>query len=87
MKFTENEIKFLKETINYQNRESQKSDNYCNSGLDTATNIFKGNVQAGKGLISSLVKKGIGHLDDEGYDIFWLNDCAIDTVYDALGLD
>ncbi|WP_373092605.1 hypothetical protein [Zhongshania sp.] len=87
LKLTENEKNFLKQCINYDDRESQKNDNYCCAGLEEAAAIFGGNLNAGKGLLSSMTQKGIGDMDDEGYDIFWINEDRIDALYDALGLE
>lgn len=86
--FTSNEIAFLKMVINYDDRETQKCDNYSNAGHEEAATLFNGDMKAAGGLLSSLTKKGIGWCEKEDdYDLFWLNEDAIDTVYDALGLE
>jgi len=85
---TENEIKALKMCLNYNNRASQLSDNYSNAGAeDFALMLFKGNMQAAGGLITSLTAKGMGDMDDDGadsVDIFWLSEYGVNTIFDIL---
>ncbi len=87
MTLTENEIKALKMCVNYNTRDEQFSDNFSNAGTHEFSRLFNGNMKAAGGLISSLVKKDLGYMDDEGYDIFWLSDTGIDTVFDILEKD
>ena len=84
MELTENEIKALKLCLNYEDRESQLSDNYSNGGPEEfAAAIFNGNLHAAGGLISSLEKKGLGVMDTED-DIFWLTEKGVNTIFDII---
>jgi len=77
---------FIRECINYENLSSQQSDNYCNAGMGTAIKIT-GSKHGGAGLIGSLLAKGLGDMDGDGYDIFWLDDDILPQLFKELGLD
>jgi len=82
---TENEIKALKMCLNYNDRASQLSDNYSNAGAeDFALMLFNGNMQAAGGLITSLTSKGMGDVDNDDADIFWLSEKGVNTIFDIL---
>ena len=61
-------------------------DNYCNAGMATAIKI-SGSKHGGAGLIGSLIAKGLGDMDDEGCDIFWLDEDILPQLYEELGLE
>jgi len=81
---TNNEIKALKMCLNYEDRESQKDDNMSNAGIEEFATLFNGNRNAAGGLVSSLEKKGLGFIDDEEWDIFWLSEDGINTIFDII---
>jgi len=81
--FTDNEIAFLKQVINYDDRESQKYDNISNAGMAEAI-VLMGGKHNGAGLLGSLTAKMIGEMHCDGYDVFEIYDHMIDTVYDAI---
>ena len=81
--FTANEIAFLKQVINYEDRESQKYDNISNAGMQEAAALM-GGKHNGAGLLGSLTAKMIGEMHCDGYDVFEIYDNMIDTVYDAI---
>lgn len=85
MSLTQNEKKFLAAVINYLDLPSQQSDNYSNAGVSEAAVIMGGQNQ-GKGLVGSLVAKGIGYMDDDGYDLFWIFEEKLPEVYKEIGL-
>ena len=82
---TANEITVLRITINYDNRKSQKSDNFSNFDVETAMEELNMNAKQIGGVLSSLIQKGFLDYDDES-DMHWLNDNKIDETFDALGL-
>ena len=85
MELTKNETKAIQMCLNYNNRASQLSDNYSNAGAeDFANMLFNGNLQAAGGLITSLTNKGMGDMDTEGYDIFWLSETAVNLIFNML---
>jgi hypothetical protein len=65
IQLTENEVKFLKLCLNYSDEASQRNDNYSNGGRKEAAALFNGDGKAGGGLIASLIKKGMGGMDEE----------------------
>ena len=81
---TNNEIAFMKETLNYEDRENQLSDNYSNAGIGEGKELFKWNAQQMGGLVSSLEQKGMGHMDSDGYDVFWLSEKGVNTIFDII---
>lgn len=86
MNLTANEIAALELTLNYNDREVQKSDNYSNAGIEEfASEIFEGNLHAAAGLVSSLEKKGLGVNEDDD-ELFWLSDAGIDAIFDVIEL-
>jgi len=81
---TENEVAALEICLNYDDRESQLSDNYSNGGAtEFADELFNGNKQAAGGLIASLTLKGMGGIDEDD-DIFWLSEDAIHVIFDLI---
>jgi hypothetical protein len=80
---TTNEIAFLKQVINYDDREGQKSDNISNAGMQEAVALM-GGKHNGAGLLGSLTAKMIGEMHCDGYDVFEIYHDMIDTVYDAI---
>lgn len=86
---TDNEIQFMKLTLNYDTREAQHSDNYSNAGISEGMKALKWTASQMKGLMTSLTKKGMGCIDYRGvhgisYNIFWLSDEGIDTIFDII---
>ncbi len=84
IKLTANEIDALEVCLNYDTREGQLSDNYSNAGaaeIAAACGISK---RAAGGVITSLQKKGLGMMDDEGDDIFWLSEKGVNTIFDYI---
>ena len=91
---TSNERAFLELCLNYDNVESQLSDNYSNGGLMEATQLMGGNKHAGAGLLSSLSKKGLGYTDDgsnwavdpsDYHHTFWLSELGVRAIFTAMG--
>lgn len=80
---TNNEKAFLKLTLNYDDAEAQEGDNYSNAGMQEATTLM-GSKHAGAGLIGSLTAKGVGSMDDEGDDLFFIKDAMVRPVFTAL---
>jgi len=89
---TANERAFLALCLNYDNIDSQLSDNYSNGGLLEATQLMSGNKHAGAGLLSSLTKKGLGYPDDgtdwavnpsEYHHTFWLSELGVRVAFAA----
>ena len=90
---TTNERAFLELCLNYDNVESQLSDNYSNGGMTEATKIMGGNKHAGAGLLSSLTQKKLGYADD-GSDwgqskdtychTFWLSELGVRVAFEIL---
>ena len=80
---TENEIVALKACLNYDDRETQKIDNYSNAGAEEFRAELNWSNHQVAGLISSLEAKGMGDMDEQD-DIFWLSDLGIDTIFDII---
>ena len=87
---TPNEKAFLLLCLNYDNVDSQLSDNYSNGGLREAVQVMGGNKHAGAGLLSSLTKKGLGYPDDgsnwgvdksDYYHTFWLSELGVRVAF------
>lgn len=83
---TDKEKAFLKLCLNYDNIESQLSDNYSNGGIDEAMGLFEGSSasrrKAAGGLLTSLHKKGMGKLwTDE--DQFCLSERGIRAAFEV----
>ena len=83
---TENEFKALQMTLNYEDRESQHSDNFSNAGIDEiSSGLFNGNRKAAGGLVTSLMEKGLAFYDKEDdVDLLWLTEKGVDVVFDAI---
>ena len=90
---TSNERAFLELCLNYDNIESQLSDNYSNGGLVEAPKLMRNNKHAGAGLLSSLTQKGLGYTDDgsdwgvktsDYYHTFWLSELGVRVAFAAL---
>ena len=86
---TINERAFLEMCLNYDNIESQLSDNYSNAGLEEAVELM-GSRHAAAGLLSSLHKKGLGYSDDgsdwavdpsEYHHTFWLSELGVRAAF------
>ena len=60
---TENEITFIKATLNYDNREMQHDDNYSNAGIEEGCEALGWKPSQVKGLVSSLTQKGMGCME------------------------
>ena len=70
MKLTENEIAVLEMIKNSSTIEGQRDDNYSNFAFDTYTYKAMGmGVQAVRGVVGSLVKKGLVWVDEADYDV------------------
>jgi len=87
---TENEKTFLQLCLNYDNIESQLSDNYSNGGMLEAASLFNNNKHAGAGLLSSLTQKNLGWSDDgsnwgmqrdEYSHVFWLSELGVKVAF------
>ena len=81
---TQHEIIALKATLNYDSRETQHDDNYSCAGVEEFMAALNWNAQQVGGLIASLTEKGMGNMDDEGADLFWLTDVGIDTIFGVI---
>lgn len=90
---TLNERKFLQLCLNYDNIDSQLSDNYSNGGMTEAVSLFNGNKHAGAGLLSSLTQKKLGYADDGSdwgqtkdtyYHTFWLSELGVRVAFASL---
>ena len=84
---TANEIAALKACLNYDDRESQLCDNFSDAGVQDFMELLDWDAQQVGGLISSLVSKGMGKMDDDGFDIFWPSEKGIDAAFNALEAD
>ena len=80
---TANEIVALKACLNYDNRESQLSDNYSNAGAAEFRAELKWNKNQVAALIGSLEDKGMGSMDGDD-DIFWLSELGVNTIFDLI---
>lgn len=87
---TKNEKDFLQMCLNYDNIESQLSDNYSNAGMLEAASLFNNNKHAGAGLLSSLSQKKLGWGDDgsswgmpanEYNHVFWLSELGVRVAF------
>ena len=82
---TQNEMQVMKLTLNYEDRESQLSDNMCNAGtVDVMQNTGWSKEKVG-GVISSLEKKGLIEPDESkrGYAfIIWLTREGVNAYFD-----
>ena len=100
MKLTDNEIAMLTICLNYDNRETQLSDNYTRGTVGHA-HALMGSKEAGAGLIGSLVKKGLVldpsvHGTDPndafmGYkpwgpeeNMVWMTDEGVNAIFDHI---
>lgn len=83
LSLTDNEKSFIKMVINYETAEEQRGDNYSNAGMAEAVSLM-GSKHAGAGLLGSLTAKGVGVMDKEDYDIFWLNEDKLDDIFNEL---
>jgi hypothetical protein len=81
---TANELKALETCLNYDDRESQLSDNFSNGGAAEFRAVLGWNREQVAALIGSLEKKGMGGMDSEGDDIFWLSEDGVNAVFDHL---
>jgi len=83
---TEKEKAFLKICLNYDNLETQISDNFSNGGIDEAMDLFEGSSasrrKAAGGLLTSLQKKGMGELWTDN-DQFQLSHRGIRAAFEA----
>ena len=86
---TDNEYRVLKLCLNYDDRESQLSDNYSQGGCAEAMHELKWNAQQVGGLFASLEKKGLAYADEDGVngqpaDILWLTEEGVNAVFDEI---
>jgi DNA-binding MarR family transcriptional regulator len=80
---TSNEITAMKATLNYNDRESQHSDNFSNAGVDELQGVLNWNKHQVAALIGSLEKKGMAWYDAE-FDLLWLNPEGVDAIFDVI---
>ncbi|WP_019024065.1 MULTISPECIES: hypothetical protein [unclassified Thioalkalivibrio] len=80
---TENEIKALESCLNYEDRETQLSDNYSNGDPAVFRKVLGWDKHQVAGLISSLEQKGMGFHDEED-GIFWLSVAGVHAIFDVL---
>ena len=80
---TNNEIKALEACLNYDNRESQLSDNFSNGDVDELAYALDMNEQQVGGVMTSLTKKGLGSYDADD-DIFWLTEDGVNAIFDVI---
>jgi hypothetical protein len=79
---TQNEAAFIAMTLNYDKLECQLSDNYSNAGAKEAARfLFNGSKKAAGGLISSLIQKGIGYVDEDYGDTLWLTELGVYVAF------
>lgn len=83
MKLTANEVKGMNATLNYDNRESQLSDNYSNAGMEELMSELQWSKRQVVGLIGSLTKKGLVSYDKED-DILWLTEKGVNAIFDEI---
>jgi len=96
---TANEIVALKECLNYDDRSAQLADNYSNGGVDEFMKALGWNAKQVGGLISSLTEKGLvyhetaeerweeggfGQKRSDFYDICWLTELGVNTIFDII---
>lgn len=83
---TLNELIALASCLNYDNRESQHSDNYSNGGHDEFKAVLSWDDKQVAALIGSMEQKGLGSGDDNDGNghIFWLTDFGVDVIFDAI---
>ncbi len=80
---TENEIKAIKLTLNYNDRESQLSDNFSNAGMDEMMEEFNWTRHQVAALMGSLEKKRLGFYDSED-GLFWLTEKGVVTIFNII---
>ncbi|MFA5510805.1 MAG: DUF3489 domain-containing protein [Candidatus Kapaibacterium sp.] len=86
---TDAEFIALQTCLNYDNRESQLSDNYSNGGHDAFKKALGWNDQAVAALIGSLESKGLAYSDNEGvngnkFNTVWLTEKGVNVVFDLI---
>lgn len=83
---TKNEFIALQTCLNYDTREGQLSDNYSNGGQEEFKSALGWNDKQVSALIGSLEKKRLGWSDDNDGNghIFWLNETAVNLVFDII---
>jgi|AntDeeMinimDraft_5_1070356.scaffolds.fasta_scaffold13236_1 DNA-binding MarR family transcriptional regulator len=81
---TDNEVRAMSLTLNYDDRESQLSDNFSNAGVEELADHFNWNKHQVAGLIGSLQKKGVAFYDEEDIDLLWLTEEGVNTLFDLI---
>lgn len=81
---TQNEVRAMSLTLNYDDRESQLSDNFSNAGIEELCEAFDWNKHQVAGLIGSLDKKGMAVYDEEDIDLLWLTEKGVNTIFDII---
>lgn len=84
MNITEREYAAMEICLNYNDRESQLSDNYSNGGIDEFMSELGLNRHQAAQLCGSLEEKGLGWNDDnEGNGhILWLTYEGVNAIFD-----
>lgn len=79
------EAQLLELALNYNERETQLSDNYTNASVQDA-HYIAGGKHEGAGLIGSLVKKGFVVEPDprDEDDGLWLTEAGVHAIFDHL---
>lgn len=81
---TNNEIKVLELSLNYDDREGQLGDNYSNFDVEAAKSELNFNAQQVGGVVSSLVTKGLMFVDDEDSKMVWHTDEGVNAIFDII---
>ena len=85
IKLTEQEKMVLDNTVNYDTAEAQRGDNYSNLACDKEDAKSLGlSIHSLRGIVGSLVKKGIVYLDDimdDGTEFIYLTELGIEVYY------
>lgn len=91
MNLTENEVLALKACLNYDDRESQLSDNMSNAGAAEFMELLGWDAQQVGGLMSSLIEKGLADVADDliaygepGADLLWLTEAGVNAIFDII---
>lgn len=82
IKLTTNEMKAIEATINYDNREDQKSDNFANATVKDLQKHLNWTPHQVAGLTGSLAEKGVAFIGE--CDLLWLTEKGIDIYFDNL---
>jgi len=80
---TDNEIRAIKLTLNYDNRDDQLCDNFSNAGMEEMMLEFGWSHHQVAGLMGSLEKKRMGFYDKDD-ELFWLTEKGVVTIFNII---